>query len=70
LPYSALCFFSQMLAFNIQWRENPLRRIDSWAGWFEGDGWKKQGVLTKPGMANHGGDHSLAYPTLNETFPG
>ena len=28
LPYSALYFFPKMWAFNIQWREEPERRID------------------------------------------
>ena len=53
LPYSTLYFFPKLSAFNIQWREEPERRIDSYIA--------PAGCLTKPGMANHGGDHSAAY---------
>jgi len=31
LPYSTLEFFPTLWAFNIQWHEKPLRRVDSWA---------------------------------------
>ena len=57
LPYASLCFFPKLWAFNIQWHERPVRRIMSYAA--------PRGVLTKPGMANHGGDHSGLY----EGFP-
>jgi hypothetical protein len=30
LPYSYLCFYPRLGAFNIQWREEPARRIMSW----------------------------------------
>jgi hypothetical protein len=30
LPYSYLCFYPRLGAFNIQWREKPARRIMSW----------------------------------------
>lgn len=30
LPYSSLCFFNRLGAFNIQWKEKPERRIFSW----------------------------------------
>ena len=59
LPYSTLYFFPIRAAFNIQWREEPERRIDSYM--------TPRGTLTKPGMANHDGDHSSWYdgfPTL------
>ena len=59
LPYSTLYFFPIRAAFNIQWREEPERRIDSHM--------TPRGTLTKPGMANHDGDHSSWYdgfPTL------
>ena len=69
LPYSSLYFFNTMIAFNIQWRENPLRRIDSYAGWHDRGDWRKQGLLTKPGMANHGGVHNNAYADLARRFP-
>ena len=69
LPYSSLFFFTQRMACNVQWRENPERRIDSWAGWFEGNDWKTQRTLTKPGMANHGGSHAELYRDLVSRFP-
>ena len=55
LPYSTLYFFTQLTAFNIQWRENPVRQIDSYAKWEDGDGWKNKGTLTKPGKPNFSG---------------
>jgi hypothetical protein len=53
LPYSRLQFFPKLAAFNIQWHERPQRRIDSFIA--------PRGCLTKPGMKNHGGDHSRWY---------
>ncbi len=53
LPYSTLFFFPKLCAFNIQWREEPERRIDSYIA--------PKGCLTKAGMANHVGDHSEWY---------
>jgi hypothetical protein len=53
LPYTSLCFFPELWAFNIQWHERPARRISSYVA--------PRGVLTKPGMANHEGDHSEFY---------
>lgn len=40
-------------AFNIGWHERPVRRIDSFIA--------PRGCLTKPGMANHGGEHGRWY---------
>ena len=57
LPYAHLQFFPKLAAFNIQWHERPQRRIDSFIA--------PRGCLTKPDMANHGGDHSDWY----EGFP-
>lgn len=57
LPYSSLCFFPKLAAFNITWREKPERRIDSYVD--------PKGCLTKPGMANHMGSHAEWY----EGFP-
>jgi hypothetical protein len=57
LPYASLCFFPKLAAFNIQWHERPLRRIDSRV--------EPKGCLTRPGMANHGGSHADWY----EGFP-
>jgi len=56
LPYSSLCFFSRLGAFNIGWHEKPARRIDSYA--------KPQGCLTRPGMPNHLGRHQQEYDGL------
>ena len=53
LPYHSLYFFPVRAAFNIQWREDPIRRIDSYIA--------PRGCLTKPGMANHAGDHGAWY---------
>ena len=53
LPYSHLQFFPKLAAFNIQWHERPLRRIDSYIA--------PRGCLTKPGLANHTGTHKAWY---------
>jgi hypothetical protein len=53
LPYSELQFFPKLAAFNIGWHEIPRRRITSFA--------KPRGLLTKPGLPNHDGDHSAYY---------
>ncbi|WP_226015959.1 hypothetical protein [Novosphingobium sp. FKTRR1] len=50
LPYSGLEFFPKLWAFNIQWREDPERRIDSYAA--------PKGCLTRAGMPNHTGSHA------------
>jgi hypothetical protein len=54
LPYSELQFFPKLAAFNIAWHEMPKRRITSFIA--------PRGLLTKPGMPNHEGDHSKEYP--------
>jgi hypothetical protein len=56
LPYSELQFFPKLAAFNIGWHEIPERRISSFI--------PPRGLLTKPGMANHEGDHSDQYPSF------
>jgi hypothetical protein len=59
LPYSSLYFFPRLAAFNINWHEAPVRRIDSYA--------PPKGCLTRSGMPNHQGSHASAYegfPTL------
>lgn len=53
LPYSEMFFFPKLAAFNIQWHEQPTRRIDSYVA--------PKGCLTKPGDANHSGDHAAEY---------
>ncbi|WP_295007088.1 hypothetical protein [uncultured Dechloromonas sp.] len=53
LPYSSLYFFPKLAAFNIQWHEKPVRRIDSYVA--------PKGCLTRPGMENHTGNHCEWY---------
>ena len=60
LPYNTMYFFPKSAAFNINWREAPIRRIDSYV--------RPKGCLTCPGMDNHAGLHSdqyLAFPTYD-----
>ncbi len=54
LPYSEMEFFPRYCAFNLGWRERPRRAIRSYIP-------PRLGWLTKPGMANHQGDHSESY---------
>ncbi|MBB3065999.1 hypothetical protein [Limibacillus halophilus] len=56
LPYSRLQFFPKLAAFNIQWHEKPLRRIESFI--------EPRGLLTKEGMSNWIGDHSDLYRSV------
>ncbi|MEA2743387.1 MAG: hypothetical protein QOG25_1758 [Acetobacteraceae bacterium] len=56
LPYSQLQFFPRLGAFNIGWRENPVRRIDSFVA--------PRGCLTRAGLPNWTGDHALEYAAL------
>ena len=58
LPYSELQFFPKLSAFNIGWHEIPKRRIASFA--------PPRGLLTKPGLPNHDGDHGDLYPGFPE----
>lgn len=53
LPYSSLQFFPKLAAFNIQWRENPERKIYSYIN--------PKGYLTRPGMKNSVGSHASRY---------
>lgn len=56
LPYSRMVFFSKNAAFNLTWcNRSPERYICAMFG-------PAPRVLTKPGMANHEGDHSEHYP--------
>ncbi len=50
LPYHEQYFFPKYFAFNLTWRENREGIIKSYV--------RPRGTLTKPGMANHSGDHS------------
>jgi hypothetical protein len=53
LPYSDLQFFPKLFAFNIGWHEFPRKRITSFVA--------PRGLLTKPGMDNHSGNHGGEY---------
>jgi hypothetical protein len=57
LPYSDMEFFPNYAAFNLQWREQPERRIYSFIP-------PRRGWLTKPGMANRDGRHERTYSAL------
>ena len=57
LPYSRMEFCPNLGAFNIGWRENPVKRIDSSCP-------PRRGTLTKPGMDNHTGNHSHLYEKM------
>jgi hypothetical protein len=57
LPYAHLEFYPKLSAFNIQWHEVPVRRIDSHID--------PKGCLTKSGMPDHDGSHANWY----EGFP-
>jgi hypothetical protein len=61
LNYSSLWFFPKLAAFNINWHENPVRRIDSYV--------RPLGCLTKPGMENHAGLHEDQYRGFPELLP-
>jgi hypothetical protein len=59
LPYSSLYFFPKLCAFNLQWREEPEKRIDSYID--------PKGNLTKAGDGGQNIPHSQFYegfPTL------
>jgi len=53
LPYSYMCFYPKLAAFNIQWREEPERRIMSWI--------IPKGLLTAPNMEDREVSHSHYY---------
>jgi hypothetical protein len=57
LPYSDMEFFPKFAAFNLQWREDPVRSIYSFIP-------PRRGRLTKPGMANWAGRHEGAYASM------
>ena len=61
LPYSELQFFPKLFAFNIGWHERPKRTIHSFV--------EPRGFLTKPGFANHDGDHGEFYRGFPELAP-
>ena len=57
LPYSEMFFFKKRAAFNLNWRENPVRKISSWI--------ETPRVLTKPGMDNWDGSHAEHYAWID-----
>lgn len=61
LPYSSLEFFAKNWAFNIQWHEKPVRKIDHFI---------PKGCLTRPGMENHDGSHESAWSGIVEACNG
>ena len=62
LPYSRLEFFPTLWAFNIQWREQAERRIDSYAA--------PRGCLTKTGMTGHGDRHEAEWAGIEVAMVG
>lgn len=57
LPYSDMEFFPRLAAFNLQWREQPERRISSFIP-------PRRGRLTEPGKPNWAGRHDAAYAAM------
>jgi hypothetical protein len=57
LPYSEMEFFPRYAAFNLQWREDPVRRIRSYIP-------PRRGLLTAPGKPNWAGGHEEAYAAM------
>src|SRR6218665_2361168 len=54
LPYSDMEFFPKLAAFNLQWREEPIRGIYSFIP-------PRRGRLTEPGKPNRAGGHDDIY---------
>lgn len=57
LPYSDMQFFPNYAAFNLQWREEPIRTIYSYIP-------PRRGRLTEPGKPNWAGRHEAAYAAM------
>lgn len=57
LSYSAMEFFPRYAAFNLQWREAPVRVISSMIP-------PRRGRLTHPAMSNWPGRHTKAYAAM------
>ena len=57
LPYSDMEFFPRLAAFNLQWREEPIRAIYSFIT-------PRRGRLTEPGKANWAGRHDDTYAAM------
>lgn len=56
LPYNSQYFFPKRAALNLNWHENPKRKIQSYVS--------PKGTLTQHGMENHSGDHSSEYQEM------
>ncbi|KKB80263.1 hypothetical protein VW35_07585 [Devosia soli] len=61
LPYSEMEFFPKFAAFNLQWREEPVRKIYSYIP-------PRRGRLTEPGRPNWFGKHDEAYAAMLEAL--
>ena len=61
LPYSDMEFFPKFAAFNLQWREEPERKIHSFIP-------PRRGRLTEPGKPNWAGRHDDAYADMLEAL--
>jgi hypothetical protein len=59
LPYSDMEFFPRLAAFNLQWREDPVRRIYSFIP-------PRRGRLTDPRKLNWAGRHDETYAAMIE----
>lgn len=57
LPYHDMEFFPHYAAFNLQWREEPVRRISSYIP-------PRRGRLTAPDRPNWSGRHDEAYAAM------
>lgn len=57
LPYHSMEFFPRYAAFNLTWRDAPVRRIYSMIP-------PRRGWLTKPDQPNWAGSHESAYAAL------
>ncbi|MET3899876.1 hypothetical protein ABIB57_003838 [Devosia sp. UYZn731] len=57
LPYSDMEFFPKFAAFNLQWREGPIRGIYSFIP-------PRRGRLTGPGKDNRAGRHEASYAAM------
>lgn len=61
LPYSDMEFFPRYAAFNLQWRDDPIRAISSYIP-------PRRGRLTEPGKPNWAGRHDQAYAAMLENL--
>lgn len=61
LPYSELCFYPRLCAFNIGWHEHPKRLIRSMI--------EPKGILTRPGTPNAAGDRDKWYQHWRTDWP-